>query len=590
MRALVLSLPLFDDIVGTRQNPMASKISALLMCRLLLRTSLPLSLLICRLACAQNSQWLSSDGSAPQAPKAAKRYPISGTVVNSVTSEPIRRALVRVNSGQEQLVAFTGADGSFQLASVPEGQAWISAQRPGYFDPQSTGGFRSPTNGARKVGSGSNEFRVLLTPESTVLGTVLDTEGEPIEDLQVQLLGEQIVNGRKQWITRGSVSTDDSGAYKLSEQMPGRVVVCTAAKPLIPNDPANGESYPPRCYPDGTDLASAQIIDLAPGQDARTDFKLGAVRAFSVSGVIVNLTGDNGTSVWAEGAAGMPAYQGNIQIDPRGGRFRMGSVPDGSWRLHFQSNMGQGKVSEAVETVVVSGSDVRGLQIRLTPGVDVPIQTNGAAPGANQTITTGGGTRIMPPSVTATPQLQLISTDSANAQQQYYSSFIGTPNGESSGTPSMAVLGVRPGSYNVFTQITGVGCLASIFYGGSDLSREPLTIAPGSVPLPITVNLRNDCASISVTVHSDPPASGGFVLVVPDSGLLQPQIVSLASDGLATVSNLSPGLYHAYAISDLEGLEYANPQAMRDLASATLDLQPSQKSSVTLELINRRHD
>jgi uncharacterized protein (DUF2141 family) len=30
---------------------------------------------------------------------------------------------------------------------------------------------------------------------------------------------------------------------------------------------------------------------------------------------------------------------------------------------------------------------------------------------------------------------------------------------------------------------------------------------------------------------------------------------------------LSPGTYHVYAVSDLEGLEYANPEAMRGIPS-----------------------
>ena len=115
-----MPIALFEDIVGTRQGSVASKILAFVTCRLLLRRSLLLTLLTCRWAYAQGSG-LSGPGKTPLPAQDAKRYPISGTVVNSVTSEPVRRALVRVNSGQEQLVAFTGGDGSFQLASVPEG-------------------------------------------------------------------------------------------------------------------------------------------------------------------------------------------------------------------------------------------------------------------------------------------------------------------------------------------------------------------------------------------------------------------------------------------------------------------------------------
>ena len=155
-------------------------------------------LLAVRAAPAQQVQ--SFSGGVPANPN-LKRYPISGTVFNSVTNEPLPRALVRINSGQDQRVAFTGGDGRFQIADISEGMTWISAQRPGYFDPCSLSNSPDCANrSGHKVGPGTNDFRVALTPGAKISGTVLDSDGEPVEGLQVQLMGEQIANGRKQWI------------------------------------------------------------------------------------------------------------------------------------------------------------------------------------------------------------------------------------------------------------------------------------------------------------------------------------------------------------------------------------------------------
>ena len=315
-------------------------------------------------------------GPLPQNPN-AKRYPVSGTVLNSVTNEPIPRALVRINSGQEQRVAFTGGDGRFQVADIAEGMVWISAQRPGYFDTCSVS--NSPYCGSlsgRKVGPGTNDFRVALTPGSKISGTVLDTDGEPVEGLQVQLIGEQIANGRKQWMARGSASTDDNGFYKMSEQQPGKVVACTTSKTLQPFSTGDSETYPPRCYPAGTDVASAQIIDLAPGQDAQVDFTVGVVRGFNISGMITGAGQQTGIRAWTEGAGGLDAAVENFRHRPATGQFVIRGVPNGSWRFHFQTNDGQGKQLEAVEEITVNGADVTGLQIALQPGLDIPVVVN----------------------------------------------------------------------------------------------------------------------------------------------------------------------------------------------------------------------
>ena len=55
----------------------------------------------------------------------------------------------------------------------------------------------------------------------------------------------------------------------MSQQQPGKVVACTMSKTLQPFSTGDSEAYPPRCYPGGTDVSSAQIIDLAPGEEAR---------------------------------------------------------------------------------------------------------------------------------------------------------------------------------------------------------------------------------------------------------------------------------------------------------------------------------
>lgn len=535
---------------------------------------------------APAQQVQSSSGPLPQNPN-AKRYLISGTVFNSVTNEPIPRALVRINSGQEQRVAFTGGDGHFQIADISEGMVWISAQRPGYFDPCSLSNSPYCTNrSGHKVGPGTNDFRVALTPGSKISGTVLDTDGEPVEGLQVQLMGEQIANGRKQWIPRGSVSTDDNGFYRMSEQQPGKVVACTISKTLQPFSAGGSEAYPPRCYPGGSDVASAQIIDLAPGEEARADFTLSLVRGFNISGVITGLARQARVGVWTESPGGMQTSVGVFRQHPATGQFVIRGIPNGSWRFHFQPNDGQGKGLEAIEEISVNGADVTGLQIALEPGLDIPVVVN-RPPSASAQQATGQNPGPVPPQNNGWVQVRLVSTSNPTSQQ-YYSSQLPGAQPESGAQLPLAIQSIPPGSYNVLAQSPGNGCIGSIFYGGADVSREPLTVSAGSPPPPLTINIRNDCATLTVTPHSDSPDASGMLLLTSDAFFLEPQILGIQANQSITLSNLSPGTYHLYALSDLDGLEYANPQAMRDLPSETVNLEPNGKTAISIELFNRR--
>jgi hypothetical protein len=63
-------------------------------------------------------------------------YSLRGTVVNSVTGEPIHNALVTLSTDGVRSV-FTATDGSFEFRDLKEtGDREIFVMRPGYFSPQ----------------------------------------------------------------------------------------------------------------------------------------------------------------------------------------------------------------------------------------------------------------------------------------------------------------------------------------------------------------------------------------------------------------------------------------------------------------------
>ena len=281
--------------------------------------------------------------------------------------------------------------------------------------------------------------------------------------------------------------------------------------------------------------------------------------------------------MWTESAGGMQASVGNFRHNPRTGQFVIRDIPNGSWRFHFQTTDRQGKGLEAIEDISVNGADVTGLQVALDPGLDIPIVVNRpTSASAQQAI----GQNPSPPQNNGWLQVRLVSTSNP-ASQQYYSSQL--PGAQ----PSFAIQSIPPGSYTVVAQSPGNGCIGSIYYGGADVSREPLTVSAGSPPPPLTVNIRSDCATLTVTPHSDSSGASGMVLLTSDTSFLEPQILGIQANQSMTLSNLSPGSYHLYAVSDLDGLEYTNPRAMRDLPSEIVNLESNGKTATGIELFNR---
>lgn len=488
------------------------------------------------------------------AAQTAARYMVTGTVLNSATDEPIRRVLVSVGAS----LVFTGADGRFQVESVPQGQIMIAARKPGYFECAyvGCGPNGSPATVTINVQSGVNDVLLKLLPESKIEGRVVDEDGEPIGGVQVQIQGEHIFNGQKQFRNDGSAVTDDNGTYWAENLFPGTYIVRTMARPAFWSDAgteSNAQVYPQRFFPNALDATSAQPLDLKAGQTAIADFTLTPASGFRITGTIapgvpslfVNVQDSDGTQINAP-----------LQFDPKSAKFSLSFVPAGVWRLEFTYNEAEGHNLFATQTVTVDSHDVKGLRIGLQPLPSVFVNVvNGSA------------------------QILLQSTD-----QRWTSGSFGDMGVTADGSHASPV---SPGNYRVLGNASGNRCIASLTFGNIDLTREDLMVAPGSQPQPINVTLREDCASLRVAVHSPNQNAKATIVLIAASHAMGPLTAQLDPTGSYVFTDLSPGEYQVYAFSSIDGLEYANPEAMREFSEPQITLAPNQRADITLDVIAR---
>jgi|SRR5579875_838861 len=487
---------------------------------------------------------------------------VTGSVLNSATNEPIRRALVAVGPA----LVLTGADGRFQAENIPDGQIMVWTQKPGYFDCASVGcSLGSHATTIVTVQSGANEVLLKLVPESAVEGRILDQDGEPVGNIKVTALGERFSNGIKQYAAQAAVTTDETGSYRIEGLISGSYMVKTTARaafylPFTGSIDVPQEMYPQRYYPNTPDMTSAQILQLKPGQTASADFTLPRVAAVRISGSVAPVLPN--ISSTAEDASGDEMYL-QARFQPQTGKFAA-FLPAGSWTLHFGAIDGQGGNFTATETITAT-KNVDNLRIVLQPLASIPLNIVNAS---------------------GTADTQFVSVSLLSREKREPVGFFNTGRLMKTAQTPDAIANVPPGKYSVLVSAANQ-CLDSLTSGNVDLLQNDLVVLPGSQPQPINLVLRNDCATLQVSVHSEDPSARSFVLLVPSSRAILPITMQLEPGASATLGNLSPGEYQVYAFSNIDGLEYANPEVMREYSGQQLTLAPNQHANVTVNMIAR---
>src|SRR5277367_4937464 len=144
--------------------------------------------------------------------RASQSQTVSGQVVNSITGEPIARASVQVGAQQ---AALTDHDGHFEFDNVSEELAYAFASKPGYFAEE------------KAVPAQGQPITLQLIPEAILFGTITDPNGQPIQDLRVQLSMLQVRNGVRRWQPMQSTSTSVEGQFRFAELQAGQYSLAT---------------------------------------------------------------------------------------------------------------------------------------------------------------------------------------------------------------------------------------------------------------------------------------------------------------------------------------------------------------------------
>ena len=532
-------------------------------------------------------------------------YPVHGVVLNSLTHEPISRVLVENNNAAE----LTDGDGRFEL-NLPEGMDQISVRRPGY---DARG---QDQNHTVRVGPNTPELTFYLTPQATITGHVTLSTGEPADGITFLAYRKAIVEGRERWEVGNSASTDSEGTFRMANlATPGLWVLCSvpaqersatkAAGTLAPA--ASTPGYPSICYPGpipaSGEVAPANALTLAPGQQAEVEITLTRQPFYRVAIGIPNAAGAPGVGVDIREPSGR-TLEFSTEWNSRKALAEV-YLPAGQYYAEARS---QGQINGYGRLDFrVGGAAVTGLSMMLLPSRPISVEihkefiaTSGPLERSPLGVVTGQISNQNNPGLNIT----LIAADSAISDMA--GGGLSQPPG--SGDPSLFQLdNAIPGRYWVLTY-PNEGYVSSITSGGSDLSRQPLVVGPGNSTAPIQVTLRNNTGQIQCTVSapsaaepvSDATAPGAagaapgevktiFLYAIPTTQTSSqiPQTQGQGSESI-TFPNLAPGTYRVVAYDRYQQINLSDPQQLAEISSRgqTVTVSPGATASIQLDLIH----
>ncbi|HEY0785085.1 MAG TPA: carboxypeptidase-like regulatory domain-containing protein [Acidobacteriaceae bacterium] len=510
---------------------------------------------------------------------------VHGTVLNSATHQPVAHALVTLDHLNQAIL--TDNQGRFSFADIPAGQQSLSCQRPGFAGL----GNNSPiVRQEFTVAADLPDLTLELVPQSAITGELVQPGDDSPDTLRVNLLHQQIQNGRATWQFLKSTTASSEGHFRFGNLQPGSYIVQVASS----LDPAPAETgrlrygYPPVFYPNAREMAGAGVLTLAPGQQAQARLPLAREPFYPVR-VPVNDPGEaRGLSfqVNSDSFLGLPG-----RLFPSDGTVHL-DLPIGHYTL--QASGGNRSPLVGTREFDVHPRQQPGPNMPVTPIVVPPIAL---LQGSRIPVTVHADfthdARPDPETPrTALSQIDLELEPLVGAMRRNRSRMQDDPGSASTGISYL--VNVAPGRYWVHAR-PYEGYVASLTSAGDNLLEQPLTVAAdGSAP-PVLVTLRDDNATISATLaaslqtaqSAQPLKQSIYLQLLPLSGTASEMTSLFQPDGTPTVVRVAPGGYLAIASSTQQEIEYRNPKVMANLAARgqAVTVEPGGTAQVALSVL-----
>ena len=269
---------------------------------------------------AQQAQGAAPRAAQPQQPRdasgqtqQAQAVPATGRIMGRVsaadTGRPLRNARVMLTGAQSGgRTAVTDDSGQFDFQQLPEGRYTLNASKAGFVG--LSYGQRRPMQPGTPLQLSNNQtlrdLELRLPRGSAIGGRITDETGEPMPNVMVRVMRQQMIQGQRQLAPAGTGQTDDRGQYRVWGLNPGEYYV-SAVSPTIMLPDVLGRGG--RGGPGGPEGRGGR--GGPEGRGGR-----GAVFLGGPGGPTIELNGRGGIAAIAQQAEQLSAALGqNIQFD-----------------------------------------------------------------------------------------------------------------------------------------------------------------------------------------------------------------------------------------------------------------------------------
>lgn len=489
-------------------------------------------------------------------------YNISGTVVNALTGEPIRRAMVEV-TGAAPRMALTDFSGHFQFEGISEERAYLMVSKPGFLPGQ--GGVADA--GLIGVSRESSNVTIKLSPANVIFGRITTVDQQPLEGFMVSTVARQVVEGRLTWMRNaGGGMTDEAGNFRISGLPSGTFYLVvnqnqatTLGQTGVPN--AREQGYAATYYPGVAQFAAATPIELAYGRELEANMVLSAEPLYQVAGSIGGDPNVISGLTMTRNAGEESDYFASLPVS--GGRFEA-KLPAGSYSVEVPRSDG---VQQSGSVTI--NSDNSDLQISLVnaPAVEVHLQTEHSGGAVLQPASTSSSAM---PGVT----VQLFSTSPFRPWSGFWS-----PGYDQ-------IRNLRAGTFRVRINTAAPWWVKSARSGSLDLLTDDLTVPASGAVSPIEITLRDDAGSVRGTVSPVDRSQVAIVLLVQARGERNLIQMSGSPDGNFNFPSVAPGDYAVVALRNSDQIEYENPEVLDLYLSNAphVSVQANSAASVTVSV------
>jgi len=509
--------------------------------------------------------------------------------VKKVDGAPLKNALVQLENNEDldhTIVAWTTADGHFELRNLPAGKYKLSVSRNGYVEAEY--GQRKPSDPGvpflLSQGEYKHDLLFKLIPAAIIAGRVFDEDGEAVPRARVTASREAYNEGYRTLEWKTIAMTDDLGQFRLFGLAPGRYYVSAMDRnanlsgdrefTVIPGQ-GTERGYVKTYYPGTPDVAQASVITVDEGEEVPgTDISLKRVAVYRVRGKIVNqialksgswvdlqLVQRNKRLGWGLG--------GGQELRKSDGSFEILDVVPGSYVLsaHWSD---EEKSFGTQQRIDVGESDVDGVTLSIGGGVMIP-------------------GRIL---WDGKPSLE---RDGLGVNLQPTEGMF-TRGGAAVAANQFVLKDVGEGEYRVLVYGLSKDCyIKNVEYGGAHSSDSTISVSKGGgAQLQVTISSHGARVQGAATDSDGLPAAGVWVVAVPDETrrsnfrLFKSQTTD--QYGKFDLHGLAPGSYKLFSWTGIENNEWEDPDFLKPFEGngEAVELRDEDSKTVNLKVIEKK--